>query len=241
MADLNQIACINCRHQIDELARICPYCGADPRTGERIDPKPVLDEHFSRRTPATGAGRAGELIRRNRVLVAVLVAMALALTVFALNDLTTERLSSRGGEAAIPLAEVADLSWRPEVEELPIPDIEFLHSGDAKRLRTLIVEPGAVKPASDPELSEPERTAPASGARPAQPAQQTSARPRPPSGPAATKPAAPVRAQNRQQPPLSPTPAPGIQPPSRPVQTSTAIPADPVPPPSTETAPPDRN
>ena len=42
--------CVVCRHAIDDSARVCPYCGSNPVTGEKlIDTQAVLQEVFKPR------------------------------------------------------------------------------------------------------------------------------------------------------------------------------------------------
>ena len=33
---MSESVCTACGHHIDPSARLCPYCGADPRTGEKV-------------------------------------------------------------------------------------------------------------------------------------------------------------------------------------------------------------
>src|SRR2546430_6098582 len=52
---MSSAACVVCRHAIDDAARVCPYCGSDPRTGEKlVDAQAILQEVFHpRRVTAT--------------------------------------------------------------------------------------------------------------------------------------------------------------------------------------------
>jgi hypothetical protein len=39
--------CVACRHAIDDAAKVCPYCGADPHTGKKlVDTQAILHEVF---------------------------------------------------------------------------------------------------------------------------------------------------------------------------------------------------
>src|SRR5260370_22397009 len=46
--------CAGCHHTIDDAAKICPYCGSDPHTGEKIvDTQALLHKVFHpRKMPA---------------------------------------------------------------------------------------------------------------------------------------------------------------------------------------------
>ena len=41
-------SCVACKHSIDDQARLCPYCGADPTTGEKVDTQERVPAGFAR-------------------------------------------------------------------------------------------------------------------------------------------------------------------------------------------------
>jgi hypothetical protein len=50
---MSKVTCVACRHQIDEAAKVCPYCGADPVTGQKMDTQAMLQEVFQPRRLST--------------------------------------------------------------------------------------------------------------------------------------------------------------------------------------------
>jgi hypothetical protein len=149
------IECASCHHQIDAEARLCPYCGADPRTGERFDPKPLLEKHFPRREEMSRGESMLEFFRERQSMVVTVFVALLFLGVVTLHRFITNRNAAAVSDVpAIPLTEVADLSNRTsETEPARIPTIEFQSSGSADAFKTLHVEPGAVTPTTPPDLS----------------------------------------------------------------------------------------
>lgn len=150
-----KIECASCHHQIDAEARLCPYCGADPRTGERFDPKPLLEKHFPRREEMSRGESFLEFFRERQGMVVTVFVALLFLGVVTLHRFITNRNAAAVSDVpAIPLTEVADLSNRvSETEPARIPNIEFQSSGSADAFKTLHVEPGAITPTTPPDLS----------------------------------------------------------------------------------------
>lgn len=151
----SRIECASCHHQIDAEARVCPFCGADPRTGTKVDSKPLLEKHFPQRAELTRSEKALDFFRQRQGIVVTAVIALLFLGLVGLHTFITARNRSGGNDVpAIPLTEVADLSNRPaEMEEIPIPAMDFQTTGSGKRLQTLMIEPGAVAPPVAPELT----------------------------------------------------------------------------------------
>ena len=44
--EMTEQTCRSCGHTIDGAAKLCPFCGADPATGEKVDVTPLVQEHF---------------------------------------------------------------------------------------------------------------------------------------------------------------------------------------------------
>ncbi len=52
---MSNAVCAACKHPIDAAAKVCPYCGANPTTGEKaVDTQAVLQEIFKPREVTTG-------------------------------------------------------------------------------------------------------------------------------------------------------------------------------------------
>lgn len=221
-----KIECVSCHHSIDAEARLCPYCGADPRTGERFDPKPLLDKHFPRKKELSRIEAALEFFRERQGIVGTAVVALIFLSLVGLHRFITERNARQVSDVpAIPLTEVADLSHRAQTEQVRIPQLEFQYAGSAQAVRTLLVEPGAVAPPEPPDLNAPNRTLArftAPKPRPAPPPAQ----PQPDGEPAATEPTA------------TNPPAPSEPPASAEPQEEQSEPQPPPPPTATDTSGP---
>ena len=140
-----------CGHSIDAAARLCPYCGANPATGEKVDTEEILREEFKARS-MTASQSVIEYARHRQGIV---IAIGLALVFLALAGLhqwatlRNERAVSNG--PAVPLSDVADLSDQPqENPQTPMPPLTFEFDGHPQTMRTFIVEPGAVAPNAAP-------------------------------------------------------------------------------------------
>lgn len=177
--------CAACRREIDVTARICPYCGANPESGRRFDPAPILQSHFPMKDPRPKA-RVAEFLRERQGLVVGALAVAVLLLIGAAHQFVTRRNQALESSApAVPLTDLADLNQRGEEQkELPIPEIEFTWTGRPETMEVLLVEPGAVAP--PPPAQPAGSTAPAAKG----PSQN---RPAPPPTPAARPQTPPAR------------------------------------------------
>ena len=154
--------CSACGHHIDAAARLCPYCGADPRTGEKpIDTEAVLQEVFRPREVSTSESVIEYARQRQGLVIAaavVLIFLGLAL----LHLFVTRRNEATVTAApAMPLTEVSDLSNQAAgAQPVAIPDLEFQHSGTPRKMRTMIVESGAIappQPQQPPQQQQPQQ------------------------------------------------------------------------------------
>lgn len=142
----DRIACVTCRHEIDAAAKVCAYCGSDPRTGERlVDAQALLREVFH-----TGDDRRPrgilDLVRQRQGMVLIGGAVILALLIGGVWSFVSRRNES-DLSAAVPLAEVTDLSTQnEETRPQPMPELEFQYDGHPQTMRTFVLEPGAVAP-----------------------------------------------------------------------------------------------
>lgn len=145
---MSRAVCVVCRHAIDDAARVCPYCGSDPRSGEKIiDAQAMLQEVFQPRRVSTTEGLL-QFARQRQGVVIALGIVALVLILAAFHQFVMSRNASAVSDAAaVPLTDVADLSnQQQENQPAPMPDLKFQYDGNAKTMRSYIVEPGAVTP-----------------------------------------------------------------------------------------------
>jgi len=144
--------CVVCRHAIDDAARVCPYCGSEPRTGEKlIDAQAILQEEFHPRRHVSATEGVLQFARQRQGIVIALGVIALMLLLAAFHQFVMSRNASAVSDAAaVPLTDVADLSNQSgDAQQLPMPEMKFQYDGNPKTMRSYIVEPGAVAPATD--------------------------------------------------------------------------------------------
>lgn len=141
-------SCVSCGHSIDASAKLCPYCGADPKTGQKLDPTPLVQSHFPPKAVLPAHESFLEFLRARQSIVVALVIVSVLLVAVALHQMIIRRnLNAVSDVPAIPLTEVADLSNQPATtDELPMPELEFETEGVVRNVRTLLLEPGAVPP-----------------------------------------------------------------------------------------------
>ncbi|HEX9460353.1 MAG TPA: zinc ribbon domain-containing protein [Thermoanaerobaculia bacterium] len=155
----DRIACASCRHDIDAAARLCPYCGADPRTGTKpVDTRAMLNEMFHPRPQASASATVVEFARQRQGVVITLAVLLVMLLLAGLHEYVTRRNARDvSAAAAIPLTDVTDLSnQQDENRPLPLPKIEYQFDGHPQTMRRFVVEPGAVTP---PEVVAAQQTA----------------------------------------------------------------------------------
>jgi hypothetical protein len=147
--------CVACGHAIDDAAKICPYCGADPRTGEKaVDTQALLQEVFHpRQLSATQGVLQYARQRQGSVITFAVILVLILLTAF--HQLVLRRNRTAVSEA-MPLTEIADLSNQPdESRALPMPELKFQYDGNPQTMRSFIIEPGAVAPPAPPAVPQP--------------------------------------------------------------------------------------
>lgn len=143
-----RLACAACHREIDTAARLCPYCGADPRTGEKLDTDEVLQREFKKPRQLTPSENVLEYARQRQGVVVAFAIAAVVLALVGLHQYATHRnetavLSSN----AVPLAEVTDIGPQQDTQPLtPMPELQFKYDGRPQAMRTFVVEPGAVTP-----------------------------------------------------------------------------------------------
>jgi len=144
---MNKVVCVHCRHQIDAAAKLCPYCGANPVTGERLDTQALVQEVFQPKQLSTSESVLEFARHRQGIVIGVS-----ALTLFVLLGVLQQWANMRNRTAvantpAVALTEVADLNnQQEETRQLPMPAVPFQFGGKPQSMRTFIVEPGAITP-----------------------------------------------------------------------------------------------
>lgn len=139
--------CAACRRTIDASAKLCPYCGADPLTGERLDTQAMLQEVFRPREVTTTDSVIEYARQRQGVVIAISVFVAVIILAAFHQFATMRNTTAVTDSPAVPLTEVTDLTKKAE-ETTPVamPKLDFQYDGRPQAMRTYIVEAGAVKP-----------------------------------------------------------------------------------------------
>jgi hypothetical protein len=174
----DRVACVACHREIDAAAKLCPYCGADPRSGEKVDTQSLLEAEFKPKQLTASETVLDYARQRQGIVVALGIAAGL-LTLVGLHAFVNHRNETQVSSAgAVPLAEVADVASQQENTPPPaMPELQFQYDGHPQSMRTFVIEPGAVTP---PEVIAAQQAAAA--------AQKTTASPQQPSNPATQQP-----------------------------------------------------
>lgn len=152
MTEQVRAVCAACGHDIDAAARLCPYCGADPRNGQKpVDTQAILQEEFHPRKVSAAEGVL-DYARQRQGWVIAIGALLLVLILAGFHTLIERRNEREVSSApAVPLTDVADLnSQSRESQTTAMPDLKFQYDGNPQTMRTMIVEPGAVPPPPQP-------------------------------------------------------------------------------------------
>lgn len=145
---MSEAVCVACSHKIDVAARVCPYCGANPQTGEKIDTEALLRETFQPRAEQSRAEGVLEFARQRQGIVVLVGVVVAFLILAALHQFVTARNANAVASGpAVPLTDITDLSNQAvQVQPQPMPKLDFQYDGNSKTMRTFIVESGAVTP-----------------------------------------------------------------------------------------------
>lgn len=183
-----QGTCAACNRTIDAAAKLCPYCGANPATGERLDTQALLQEVFRPREMTTSDSVMEYARQRQGIVVAVSLFVGF-LIIVGIHQFVTRRNANVASDLpAVPLTELTDVTKKSdETTPRPMPELDFQYNGTPKRMRTYVVERGATTP---PEVLAAQQAAAAAAAPPAPGPAQPQARP-------ATQPQQPRPAANR--------------------------------------------
>lgn len=181
---MSEAVCVACSHKIDGAAKLCPYCGANPETGEKVDTQSLLREEFHLRGERSSSASVLEFARNRQGIVIALGAVIVLLILGALHQYVTIRNAKAvTAGPAVPLTDITDLSNQNlQTQVLPMPELKFQYDGNPRAMRTYIVEPGAVTP---PEVVAAQQAAAqqAAAAKAAQPAAGGTVRPAQPAAP----------------------------------------------------------
>jgi hypothetical protein len=144
---MSNAVCAACKHPIDAAARVCPYCGSNPETGEKIiDTQAVLQEVFKPKEVTRSESVLEFARQRQGVVIAIGVIAAFLIFTF-LHQFVTARNARVSSSPAVALTDIADLSNQPEENKpLPMPELTFQTDGRPQAMQTFIVEQGAVTP-----------------------------------------------------------------------------------------------
>lgn len=159
-------SCAACGRTIDESARLCPFCGANPQTGERVDTEQLLQEVFGK--PQETKRGVVEFARQRQGVVVAISALVVLLLIGGLHQLATMRNATAVNDSpAIPLSELTDVANSTAQQAVPMPDLDFQYDGRPRAMRTYVVEPGAIAPAppASPASAATATPSPAAGSR----------------------------------------------------------------------------
>lgn len=180
--------CAACSRAIDAAAKTCPFCGANPQTGERLDTQSLIQEVFRPREISTSETVLEYARQRQGVVIAVSAFIAFIVIAAVHQFVTARNRDAVTDSPAVPLSELTDITQRAdETTPQPMPDLDFQYDGRPQAMRTYIVERGATTP---PEVVAAQQAAAAAA--------------RPPTATPAPAPAAPGGAAR----PVTPAPAP---------------------------------
>lgn len=208
--------CASCNRTIDAWAKLCPYCGANPQTGERMDTQALLQEVFRPREVTTSASVLEFARQRQGAVIGVAAAIVFVL-IAGLHQFATMRNATAVTDApAVPLSELTDQTNRPDdAQPVPLPELNFQYEGRPSTMRTYIMERGAVTPPevlAEQQAAAAAKAAAAGAATPAPGAARPAGAPPAGAVPPGARPATPQQQPGvaRPVPPASAQPRPAV-------------------------------
>jgi len=139
--------CAACRRSIDAAAKLCPYCGANPATGERFDTQAILQEVFQGKSLTRTENVLEYARQRQGIVIGISVAVVFVLLALLHQFVTARNDRSVSDAPPVPLTEIADIANQTgDATPAPLPPLDFQYGGRPEAMRTLIVEPGAIAP-----------------------------------------------------------------------------------------------
>jgi hypothetical protein len=193
-----RVNCSACDRTIDAAAKICPYCGVNTTTGERVDTQAILQEIFQPREVSKGESVLEYARQRQGIVIAVSAFVGFLLLAAMHQYVTARNNSAVTDSPAVPLSEFTDVTRRAdEAAPVPMPKVEFQYDGKPQSMRTYIAERGEVTPPevlAAQQAAQPEAQAKAAAANNPAQAPQTGVAARPAAGgPLRPAPAGPLR------------------------------------------------
>jgi cytoskeletal protein RodZ len=152
--DEEKIRCEACAHMVDPNARACPYCGADPRTGEKLRPAVPVDDLLSRKKEESALRRAMHAFRSNENLLLPLSVGVGVLLLIALSTWVTRQQSAATDVPSIPLSEITSVQRTDQEAPTELPEIPFQFDGNPSSMESLLLEEGAISPEQETDAEE---------------------------------------------------------------------------------------
>jgi len=139
--------CAACNRSIDAAAKLCPYCGADPSSGERLDTQAILQEVFQAKSLSTSESVLEYARQRQGIVIVVSLAVAFLILAGLHQFVTMRNATAVTDSPAVPLTEITDVAkLRNEAAPLKMPALDFPYEGRPQTMRTYIIERGAIAP-----------------------------------------------------------------------------------------------
>lgn len=150
--------CAACNRTIDTSAKLCPFCGANPQTGERLDTQTLLQEIFRPREMTTSDTVIEYARQRQGVVIAISVFVGFLIIAVIHQFVSSRNASVESDLPAVPLTEITDVTKKSDSSPVPLPDLDFQYDGTPRRMRTYIVESGATTPPEVAAAQQPVQT-----------------------------------------------------------------------------------
>jgi len=144
--------CAACNRAIDASAKLCPYCGANPSTGERLDTQALLQEVFRPREMSTSDSVIEYARQRQGVFTAVTVFVGFLILAGIHQFVTNRNANVVNDQPAVPLTEITDVTKKSELTPVPMPKLDFQYDGKPQQMRVYVVERGAIPPPAVPPV-----------------------------------------------------------------------------------------
>jgi len=125
-------------------------------SAERLDTQAILQEVFRPRSLSTSESVMEYARQRQGVVVVVSILVAFLVLAGIHQFVTRRNATAVTNSPAIPLSEITDITKQvDEAVPKPMPDLEFPYDGRPQMMRTYILEPGAVVPATPAPVAPP--------------------------------------------------------------------------------------
>lgn len=140
--------CASCGRAIDAAAKLCPFCGAVPATGEKlVDTQSILQEVFHPREISTSESVLEFARQRQGIVIAVSLLVGFLVLAGLHQFVTVRNASAVTDSPAVPLTEITDMANQAKAATpSPVPELDFPYDGRPQTMRTFIVERGAIAP-----------------------------------------------------------------------------------------------